>query len=112
MSGASGATNTAGNIWDALQFGLGAGSSAGGGPGASSIFGNFGGMFGEGANAYQESVNSLNPFSWVQNLFTVGNGARLIAIILGIVFIAIAIIVLVTPTAVSAAKEIKSAIPV
>lgn len=112
MSGTGGASNTAGNIWDALQFGLGAGSSAGGGPGASSIFGNFGGMFGEGANAFEESVNAINPFSWVQDLFTIGNGARLIAIIMGIILVAVAIIVLVTPTAVSAAKEIKSAIPV
>lgn len=95
QSGTSGAPNTVGNILEALQFGAGAGAAAGGGPGAPFIANLFGGSIAEGSTAFVESAGeALNPFSWVEKLFSVETVSRVIFAILGVALIVIAIIVL------------------
>ncbi len=56
------------------------------------VFSNFGTDIAEGANTVVETVTG--PFDWIKETFTIGNGTRLISIILGIALVIVAIIVL------------------
>jgi len=95
-SGTGGAPNTTGNTFgnllETFQFGIGAGAAAGGGPGAPGILNLFGGSVAEGSQAFVENANDLNPFGWVQDLFSIETGTRVISVVIGIALVIVAII--------------------